>query len=144
MPPLGAPHASKALSPLHARYGGASQAGPRSKASGLDEDVNGARASTSQLDGGARNGVKDEESGEGGGLAAAIQSLDHLFSICFRTSRRRAWEKSRKIEDVDLVRNKEELHAQLRPEEEGLVPLNAIAGRVVLYGWQLFANQVEM
>jgi hypothetical protein len=102
-------------------------------------EVNGQAPSTSQIPVGPRNGVK-EESIEGNNLKEAIRS----FSPCFKTGRTRAWEKSRRIEESDWMLSRQELDEQLRPEDEGLVPLNAIAGRMVLYGWQLFANQVEI
>ncbi|PWN33328.1 MED14-domain-containing protein [Meira miltonrushii] len=67
------------------------------------------------------------------------------YDILFQPKYTRAWEKSRKIEsNNDTIPTREELDAQLRPEDEGLVPLNAIAGRIVHYAWQLFANQVEI
>lgn len=97
--------------------------------------------STSQLPIAApRNGIKEEALEEG----LLKQAVESFFTPCFKTSRTRAWEKSRKIEESDWMLTREELDEQLRPEEEGLVPLNAIAGRMVLYGWQLFANQIEI
>lgn len=91
---------------------------------------------------GPRQNIKHEDKEE----LASSSVLQHAqaFPICFKSSRTRAWEKSRKIDDDQWMLSRDELMAQLRPEEENLVPLNAIAGRVVLYGWQLFANQVEI
>jgi hypothetical protein len=104
-------------------------------------EANGQAPSTSQITIAApRNGLKQEVVEEG----LLKQAVESFFSLCFKTSRTRAWEKSRKIEEADWLLTREELDEQLRPEEEGLVPLNAIAGRMVLYGWQLFANQVEI
>lgn len=91
---------------------------------------------------GPRHSIKTEDKEEG--MSSSLVQQDQLYPICFKSSRTRAWEKSRKIDDDQWMLSRDELHAQLRPEEENLVPLNAIAGRLVLYGWQLFANQVEI
>ncbi|UZJ54628.1 hypothetical protein CBS101457_003948 [Exobasidium rhododendri] len=141
-------HLSKVLSPLNSeivRYntvGGSD--GAQGDARVVSEEVR-RQASTSRLQvDTARNGQKDGEVDEKGKLSFAVQSIEDLFTTCFKTSRTRAWEKSRRIDESDWMLSKDELNEQLRPEEDGLVPLNAIAGRVVLYGWQLFANQVEI
>lgn len=74
----------------------------------------------------------------------AVVAPPPKFPILFRPLGSRAWEKSRRHDEEDTVPKREELDAQLRPEDEGLVPLNAVAGRVVHYAWQLFANQIEI
>ncbi|PWN90808.1 MED14-domain-containing protein [Acaromyces ingoldii] len=72
-----------------------------------------------------------------------------VYSILYKTRRRRAWEKSRHIDEVMPTR--EELDEQVRPplpnpdeQDRDLIPLSAIAQRLVFYAWQLFANQVEI
>lgn len=80
----------------------------------------------------------------------ALQDLNQeVYSILYKTRRRRAWEKSRHIDEVMPTR--EELDEQVRPplpnpdeQDRDLIPLSAIAQRLVFYAWQLFANQVEM
>jgi hypothetical protein len=147
VPPIAPSHLAKALSPLNgdrARYESVVGTGSQGETmANLNENVNG--ASTSQLPVVTRTGLKEEENdSERIKWTTAVRSIDELFATCFKSGRMRAWEKSRRIEGSDFTLTKEVLNEQLRPEEEGLVPLNAIAGRVVLYGWQLFANQVEM
>lgn len=70
------------------------------------------------------------------------------FRALFLPVGSRAWQKSRKVDAEhaaeDHLPDRQELDAQVRPEEEGLVPLSAIAGRIVHYAWQLFANQAEI